>query len=97
MKQAPATRRSETTTHRRTNQRGMRRLYYTARWGRVRRLVLARDDGLCQECSRDGRVQTGNQIDHILPAEEYPELFWELSNLETLCRRCHTAKTRRGE
>jgi 5-methylcytosine-specific restriction endonuclease McrA len=59
--------------------------------------VLARDRGLCRLCESRGITQTGNQIDHILPAEENPELFWAPENLQVLCRKCHGEKTRKGE
>lgn len=89
MKRAPKKRRAPTT--RRQNAEN-RKQYYTARWGRVRKQVLARDHYLCRECG-----EPGNQVDHVLRAEERPELFWQLENLQTLCRTCHSRKTQRGE
>jgi 5-methylcytosine-specific restriction protein A len=43
------------------------------------------------------KVNIGNQVDHIQPAEDNPELFWNPENLQVLCRKCHAIKTRRGE
>lgn len=34
-------------------------------------------------------------VDHILTIEERPDLRLELSNLQTLCNTCHSAKTMR--
>lgn len=96
MKQAPRSRQSEGTKRRRRNHE-LRKRYCTARWAALRRRVLSRDHGLCQQCHREGRVETGNQVDHIQPADEHPELFWVIANLETLCRGCHLKKTMRGE
>jgi 5-methylcytosine-specific restriction endonuclease McrA len=93
VKRAPRCRRDR--PEQRRNREGRRR-YYTARWRRLRRKVLARDYGLCQQCRREGRVETGNQIDHIIRAEERPDLFYSLENLETLCGSCHSTKTIRG-
>lgn len=58
---------------------------------------MRRDHGLCQECLRAGKTETGNQVDHIVPAKDADELFWVASNLQVLCRKCHALKTRRGE
>lgn len=93
MKRAPGSRRRE---DRRRNHEGRKR-YFSPRWARLRGVILARDRHLCQECMRQGRVTTGNQIDHILPADERPDLFWTMTNLETLCQKCHAVKTRAGK
>lgn len=91
MKSSPS-RRPRADQHRRTNE-ASRRKYYSARWARLRLVVLARDNGLCQECLRAGRTTPGNQIDHIARAEENQELFWRTDNLQTLCSTCHSRKT----
>jgi len=75
----------------------IRKRYYTARWARLRQLVLRRDNGLCRNCLAMDKVNIGNQVDHIQPAEDNPELFWNPENLQVLCRKCHAIKTRRGE
>lgn len=95
MKRRPNKRQRED-THRRRNEVDRRR-YCSARWGRLRKLILARDKGLCQECLRAGRTATGNQIDHIERAEERPDLFWRADNLQTLCAGCHSRKTVSGK
>ena len=62
-------------------------IYATKRWRAVRRQVLRRDRYTCQHCGR-----WGNEVDHIVPIQRGgPE--WELSNLQTLCKRCHSRKT----
>jgi 5-methylcytosine-specific restriction endonuclease McrA len=33
-------------------------------------------------------------VDHIQPVRNAPELAFDLSNLQCLCRRCHSRKTR---
>lgn len=77
--------------------REQRKAYFTARWAKLRKQILARDNHLCQDCLKVGMYRTGNQIDHIKPARKNPELFWDPDNLQVLCMRCHTAKTRKGE
>lgn len=34
------------------------------------------------------------EADHIKPVELYPELQWDLNNLQTLCQFCHREKTK---
>lgn len=53
-----------------------------ARWKRIRRTILERDDHTCQLCYR-----TADTVDHIVPAayggDDSPE------NLRALCRSCN--------
>lgn len=88
--------RSVTRTWRRPNSQ-YRLLYMCARWRLLRRMVLARDKNLCQDCLARGLTTSGNQVDHILRAEDRPELFYKMDNLQTLCRKCHGEKTQKGE
>ncbi|MDE2901758.1 MAG: HNH endonuclease signature motif containing protein, partial [Chloroflexota bacterium] len=60
------------------------------RWGVVRRLVLIRDGYKCRSCGRMGRLE----VDHVRPLNKGGDA-WDLGNLQTLCRGCHIAKTRR--
>lgn len=39
------------------------------------------------ECVRCGRP--GEEVHHIIPRATRPDLTFDLSNLETLCRECH--------
>ena len=68
---------------------------YDSRWVRLRKLVIARDKGLCQACLRQGYVSEGTECDHILPRAKGGED--ELSNLQMLCKDCHKAKTARDD
>lgn len=51
----------------------------------IRRAVIARDGGRCQQCG-----QPGADIDHIEGSSN------EIENLQLLCRRCHNKKTIAG-
>lgn len=72
---------------------------YGADWDRVRKVVVARDLGLCQKCKRQGRVAIGREVDHIVPKAKAAALQWSQAktddpdNLELLCTPCHEAKT----
>ena len=66
----------------RSSARQRRRQYGTARWQRLRLQVFERDGWRCTDCQRPGALE----CDHIT---RDPALFWEPSNLRTLCRGCH--------
>jgi 5-methylcytosine-specific restriction protein A len=63
-------------------------------WG-LRARVLARSP-LCVMCRGEGRVVAASQVDHIVPHQGDPELFWKVDNLQALCDRHHAEKTARG-
>ena len=70
---------------------------YGTDWDKRRKRILERDSGLCQECLRNGYVKTvGNKpfsayVDHIVPKAQGGSD--DDTNLQVLCRSCHTAKT----
>ncbi len=74
---------------------------YGAEWERIRKRIVARDKGLCQECLRHGRVTIGREVDHIVPKAEAARRGWtqaqtdDVANLQLLCGPCHQAKTAR--
>lgn len=53
---------------------------------RLRELVFARDNDICQVCFSASEYM---QVDHIKRWSEYPELRFELENLRTVCMPCH--------
>ena len=67
-------------------------LYQTERWKRLSR-DLRHIEPLCRECARQGRVSKCSSLDHIKPWRFYPDLFFVVSNLQPLCRKCHQVKT----
>lgn len=64
------------------------RMYSTQRWKKLS-IVFRKRNPLCCECERNGLVRTADLVDHIKPAKENPELFFEWSNLRSLCQGCH--------
>ena len=60
----------------------------SARWAHVRRVALERDNYTCRECGRGG----GMEVDHIRPLHKGGS-WYDLGNLQSLCYRCHKAKT----
>jgi 5-methylcytosine-specific restriction protein A len=66
---------------------------YGAAWERLRKEIIDRDEGLCQECLRNGRVTLGTQVDHVTPKSQGGTD--SPMNLELKCEPCHATKTAR--
>lgn len=67
--------------------------YNLARWCAephgLRWQTLVRDMFICQMCGR-GEADTSKLVaDHIKPHRGDPKLFWDIDNLQCLCRSCH--------
>ena len=58
-------------------------------WRKIREAVLTRDGRVCAECG----VHGANHADHIVPKSQGGGD--EMSNLQTMCARCHNRKTGR--
>ncbi len=71
-------------------------LYGTHRWVKASKRWLS-DHPLCVECEKRGRVTAAEATDHIVPHRGDVELFWDVSNWQGLCVKCHGEKTGRGE
>jgi 5-methylcytosine-specific restriction protein A len=67
--------------------------YDSARWKRLR-LDVIREQPFCVECITRGLRVLTSDVDHIVPHRGEPQLFWSRTNLQGLCRPCHTRKTR---
>ena len=73
----------------------IRHWYYTARWNALKTQVRS-EEPCCQACARAGLSTPTEDIDHIQPHRSDAALFFERTNLQGLCKRCHAQKTRRG-
>lgn len=96
LSRTPSGRRAQTSERGRPNahQRG-----YDRRWRAARRRFLA-DWPYCRHCQARGLVIAATVVDHIRPHRGNKALFWQLSNWQPLCKRCHdrkTAEENRGE
>lgn len=68
-----------------------RKFYSTARWRRLRRIVLARDP-LCKDPFKTGCQELSTDADHIIPVRQGGPM-WSLANLQGLCGADHRRKT----
>lgn len=65
------------------------RFYRSARWQRLRAMVLRRDGYLCQVSKRYGKRTEATTVHHVFPREEFPEYQWEPWNLVSLAGDVH--------
>ena len=61
----------------------------TARWKRLRREILRRDNYKCVKCGAAGMLE----CDHIQPVRNGGAEY-DPANLQMLCKQCHSTKTR---
>ncbi len=48
---------------------------------------------MCEDCKRHGVTRAAEQVDHIVPLKDRPDLAFEPSNLQALCVPCHARKS----
>lgn len=71
--------------------------YLDKRWKRKREVILMRDEYLCRECKRYGKVTPANTVHHIYTLEEHPQYKLTNDNLLSLCNECHELMHNRFE
>lgn len=65
---------------------------YDSRWKKARAWFLRRHPW-CARCKEKGILTPATVVDHIIPHRGNPELFWDVSNWQPLCKKCHDHKT----
>lgn len=76
-----------------TAQRG-----YGSRWQKARATFLSRPENvLCRMCSERGLMVLATVVDHVIPHRGDQALFWDTSNWQPLCRRCHDGRKQAEE
>ena len=66
---------------------------YSSKWQSARKRFLA-NYPLCKECQIEGKLTQATVVDHIKPHRGDEKLFWDISNWQPLCKKCHDKKTR---
>lgn len=69
---------------------------YNKRWQEAAAQYLA-EGPLCVECERQGIVKQAECVDHLRPHRGDVILFWDITNWQSLCKRCHDKKTASGQ
>lgn len=72
---------------RRTKSREWNSLYHSATWRRIRLEFLFKNP-FCVKCGDPAKI-----VDHIIPHRGQESLFYDETNLQSLCWKCHSAKT----
>jgi 5-methylcytosine-specific restriction protein A len=65
---------------------------YGSKWQHARKSFLSQHP-LCAECLKGGTTKAANVVDHIIPHKGNINIFWNVSNWQSLCKRCHDKKT----
>ena len=74
-----------------------RSFYDTDEWRTVRYRVLRRDSGHCALCGTRGGPSNPLQVDHIKPRSKFPNLQYDMNNLQVLCRDCNLGKSNKDQ
>ena len=65
----------------------------THQWTKLRYQALLAADGRCKCCGASAVDGAELHVDHIKPKSLYPELTFEFTNLQVLCRDCNMGKS----
>ena len=66
---------------------------YGHKWRKARKIFLSANP-ICVECKRiEGKLIPAEVVDHIEPHRGNHDLFWDQSNWQSLCVRCHNRKS----
>jgi hypothetical protein len=71
------------------------RAYMSTRWRKLVRVVRAREGGRCRYAGDECRGRL--EVHHVVPARASSELFFDLSNLELVCRAHHEIREREAK
>ena len=63
--------------------------YNSPAWRKARIAALIRDRYLCQDCMKEKKIKKADTVHHIEHLRDRPDLALKLSNLISVCNRCH--------
>ncbi|NLC02720.1 MAG: HNH endonuclease [Tissierellia bacterium] len=69
-----------------------KKLYSSTRWQQLRQYRL-NTQPLCVECLKHNRYTPATVVDHMKPHKGNEKLFYDLKNLQSMCKSCHDRKT----
>ncbi len=69
------------------------RFYSSKAWQLKSKEALVRDNHLCVHCYKKKKIKRAEMVDHVIPIKIDWSLRLTLRNLQSLCNKCHKAKT----
>ena len=69
---------------------------YDSDWRTFRHAVLLAEPW-CRDCRKHGRWIPAQELHHVAKVADAPERRLDPENVMPLCKRCHSARTARGE
>ena len=65
-----------------------------SRWIELRKRYIAQNRH-CQRClkSEPKYYRFADEVDHIKPVRKFPSLAYDVTNLQSLCKSCHSTKS----
>ena len=70
--------------------------YKSQAWKKMRDYCFKRDVGLCQDCLKDGKIVSAEEVHHIIPITtqniDDESITLNETNLVSLCRECHKSR-----
>ncbi len=82
----------ETNKHIYNNRASYHHWYAKPSWKQLRTSMLIQHP-LCASCLLTNTYTPSTIVDHIRPHKGDIHLFYDIDNLQTLCKRCHDRKT----
>ncbi|MFD2752393.1 HNH endonuclease [Virgibacillus siamensis] len=71
-------------------------IYATPEWKESRLIAIQKANGLCEECIKQGKIEAGKEVDHIIELTDDNKHDWNIAynpdNLQYLCASCHNVK-----
>ena len=72
----------------------LRKFYSSWKWRKCRDKYV-KQNPLCEKCKENGKTVEADEVDHIIPVKVRFDLRFDFENLQSLCKRCHSIKSRK--
>ncbi len=72
------------------------KFYKSPEWKMIRNFVLSKKP-LCVHCQNKGIITVATEVDHIIDVSDDPARRLDITNLQGLCKSCHSLKTSQNQ
>lgn len=79
-----------------TTVEGRQQFYQSKEW-RAIRLVVLTNNPYCEECLKNGIKTIATDVDHVIDIKDEPTRCLDITNLQGLCKSCHSTKTMKSQ